>query len=97
MMHLLSAEFLPGTAIRRYQHPTLGVLVVQTLHFKDGRADLIQLHAGVLAARLFRRMRAGEDMLVAPQEVERKGRSRAPRKRQPRQRSPRQLDPKPAA
>src|SRR5262245_20445529 len=97
MITFLSAEFLPGTAIRRYQHPTLGVLVVQTLHFKDGSADLIQLHAAVLAARLVRRMRAGEDLLSAPHEAERKGRSRVPRKQQSRQRRPRHPDPMSAA
>ena len=97
MMPLLGAEFLPGTVIRRYQHPTLGVLVVQTLYGKDGRADLIQLHAAVLAARLLRRMRAGEDVLSGQREAERQGRSRAPRKRQSRQRAPRRPDPRPAA
>jgi hypothetical protein len=97
MMQLLNAEFLPGTAIRRYQHPTLGVLVVQTLYGTDGSADLIRLHAAVLAARLLRRMRAGEDVL-SRSEVERQTPSPAPRrKRQPRPRPPRGTDTKPSA
>jgi hypothetical protein len=82
MMRLLGAEFLPGTAIRRYQHPTMGVLVVQTLYGRDGSADLIQLHAAVLAARLLRRIRAGEDVLAGPQVAERKAPARRPRKSQ---------------
>ena len=97
MMPLLGAEFLPGTVIRRYQHPALGVLVVQTLHYSDGRADLILLHAGVLAARLLRRMRAGEDVLAGQREAERQTPSPAPRKRQGRQRRPRRSDTRPAA
>jgi hypothetical protein len=94
MMLLLGAEFLPGTAIRRYQHPTMGVLVVQTLYGREGSADLIQLHAAVLAARLLRRIRAGEDVLTRPQVSERKAPGRRPRKSQ---RPPRGSDTKPAA
>jgi hypothetical protein len=92
MMIFLSAEFLPLAAIRRYQHPTLGVLHVQTFYGKDGSADIVQLHAAVLQARLRLRMLAGEDVWSVPQERERK----APRKRGPRQR-PSDGRPKPAA
>jgi hypothetical protein len=97
MMEFLNAEFLPLAVIRRYQHPTLGVLHVQTFYGSDGSADLIQLHAAVLQARLRLRMLAGEDVWTVRQEAERKGRSPAPRKRQPRQRRPHQPDPRPAA
>jgi hypothetical protein len=93
MMKLLSAEFLPLAAIRRYQHPTLGVLHVQTFYGKDGSADIVHLHAAVLQARLRLRMLAGEDVWPEPQGRERK--ARAPRKRGLGQRSPR--GPTPAA
>ena len=100
MLTFLSAEFLPLGAIRRYQHPTLGVLNVLTqygVQFGDGCADVVSLHGALVEARWRKKVRGDGNLSLVPQAAERKGRSRAPRKRQSRERAPRQPDPRPAA
>jgi hypothetical protein len=87
MLTLINAEFGPSSALRRYYHPELGVLLVITKFGRSGSADIVDLSGAIWLAR----------GLKAFAERERPTPVRAPRKRQPRQRSRRQRDPKSAA
>jgi hypothetical protein len=86
MLTFLSAEFLPLAAIRRYQHPTLGVLHVQTFYGKDGSADIVKLYGAIVHARCRNAMLGGEEVWLAPPHQERVGPARTGRKRRQRQR-----------
>lgn len=70
---------------------------MQTFYGENGSADIVQVHAALLQARVRLRMLAGENMPSPPKDRERESSLRAPGKRVSGQRAPCSSDPKPAA
>lgn len=91
MLTYIDVEYGANGELRRYQHPTLGIIAVVTMHGRNGGADIVNLHGAIEVAKGLLRFEAWE------REQQERERRRAPRKREQRCRAPLELEPPSAA
>jgi hypothetical protein len=87
MLTYIDVEYGANGALRRYQHPTLGVIEVLSMYGRNGSADIVNLHGALEIARGLQRFEAWE------REEQQRERRRRPRKRESRCRIAVGLDP----
>jgi hypothetical protein len=87
MLTYIDVEFGANGELRRYQHPTLGIIEVLTMYGRGGSADIVNLHGALEVAKGLQRFEAWE------REEQERERRRSPRKRESRCRTVVALDP----